>query len=58
VSSYLEGKIFPGATKFGVDEYYIEKAYADKEFYLESYCGDPDGYEESAYFAGPIEDVN
>ena len=54
----LGGKIFPGSTKFGIDEYYIEKAYADEEFYIESTCGDPDFSGESAYFVGPIEDIN
>src|SRR4029078_13664501 len=39
-SKQVEGKIFPGGTKFGIDEYYIEKAYADGEFYIESSCGD------------------
>lgn len=53
----LGGKVFPGATKFGVAEYYIEKAYADEEFYIESSCGDADYTGETAYFVGPIEDV-
>lgn len=54
----LGGKIFPGSTKFGVDEYYIEKAYADQEFYIESSCGDPGFSGETAYFVGPIDDVS
>lgn len=54
----LGGKIFPGGSKFGVNEYYIEKAYADGEFYIESSCGDADYSGESAYFVGPIADVN
>jgi hypothetical protein len=37
---------------FRVDEYYVEKAYAGKEFYIESYCGDAD-QAEPAYFTGP-----
>ena len=54
-AQYMDGKIFPGQTKFGVEEYYVEKAYAKKEFYIESTCGDTDFGGESAYFVGPIE---
>jgi hypothetical protein len=53
----LGGKVFPGETKFGVDEYYIEKAYADSDFYIESSCGTNDEDYTSAYFVGPITDV-
>ena len=48
----IEGKIFPGSTKTGFDEYYVEKAYADQEFYIESSCGDVDFTGETAYFVG------
>ncbi len=48
----ISGKIFPGATKTGFDEYYIEKAYADQEFYIESSCGEFDYGGETAYFVG------
>ncbi len=54
----IEGKIFPGNTKFGTDEYYVEKAYADKEFYVESSCGSGDGTGaadySTAYFVGRL----
>lgn len=53
-SKSLDGKIFPGQTKFGVEEYYVEKAYAKEDFYIESTCGDTDYSGESAYFVGPI----
>lgn len=46
--------ILPGATKFGVAEYYIERDYVDGEFYLESSCGDPTYSGETAFFNGPI----
>ena len=45
--------ILPGATKFGVDEYYVERAYTGQRFYLESRCGDPTG-SETAYYTGTI----
>jgi len=49
----IDGKIFPGQSKFGLAEYYIEKAYASGEFYIESSCGDEfDG--ETAYFVGTL----
>lgn len=49
----LDGKIFPGQSKFGLAEYYIEKDYAGGEFYIESSCGDEfDG--ETAYFVGKL----
>jgi hypothetical protein len=48
----ISGKIFPGSTKTGFDEYYLEKAYADQEFYIESSCGDTDYDGETAYFVG------
>jgi len=47
-------KITPGNTKFGVNEYYIEKAYVRQAFYLESTCGDPT-YAEVATFRGAIQ---
>lgn len=47
----LSEDIFPGRTKFGVKEYYIEKAYVDGDFYVESTCGDP-ANAEIAYFGG------
>jgi hypothetical protein len=46
-------KIIPGNTKFGVAEYYVEKAYIGQAFYLESACGDPT-YAEVATFRGLI----
>ena len=49
----LDELILPGATKFGVGEYYIEKAYATETFYIQSTCGDPDGME-SVRFEGKI----
>jgi len=49
----IDGKIFPGQSKFGLAEYYIEKDYAGGEFYIESSCGDEfDG--ETAYFVGSL----
>lgn len=51
----LGGKVFPGQTKFGLEEYYIEKAYVGGEFYIESTCGDVEYDGESAYFVGVIE---
>jgi hypothetical protein len=53
----LGGKVFPGESKFGVVEYYIEKAYAGGEFYIESTCGTDDEDFTSAYFVGPIADL-
>ena len=50
----IDGKVFPGATKTGFDEYYVEKAYADQEFYIESSCGDADYSGETAYFVGTL----
>lgn len=50
----ISGKIFPGATKTGFDEYYVEKAYAGQEFYVESSCGDADYDGETAYFVGTL----
>jgi hypothetical protein len=55
-SSDPGGKIFPGATKSGDAEYYIERKALGKAFYLESYCGDPDSMEEPAYFQQTIDD--
>lgn len=49
----LDDVILPGATKFGVGEYYIEKAYAKETFYIQSTCGDPEGME-TVQFAGKI----
>jgi hypothetical protein len=51
----LGGTVFPGSTKFGIEEYYIEKAYVGEEFYIESTCGDVDYTGETAYFVGKIE---
>ena len=49
----IDGKIFPGQSKFGLAEYYIEKDYAGGEFFIESSCGDElEG--ESAYFVGTL----
>lgn len=53
----IDGKIFPGATKTGFDEYYIEKAYADQAFYIESACGDFDYDGQTAYFVGSFNTV-
>lgn len=52
-SKQVEGKIFPGGAKFGIDEYYIEKAYAGGEFYIESSCGDTEFDGETVIFSGP-----
>lgn len=49
----LDESILPGRTKFGVDEYCVEKAYVNQTFYIESVCGDPAGAE-VAYFQGKI----
>lgn len=57
-SKELGGKIFPGDTKYGVDEYYIEKKYADAQFYLESSCGAGEDYSlDPVYFFGPAKDL-
>ena len=40
-ASYLEGKILPGQTKSGRDEYSIERSAVGDDFYIESSCGDP-----------------
>jgi hypothetical protein len=53
----LGGKILPGSSKFGVNEYYIEKAYAGAEFYIESSCGDTEMSGESVVFQGPLADL-
>jgi len=53
-ASYLDGKILPGAKKSGDAEYSIESRALGEEFYMESYCGDPD-FIEPAYFIGVIE---
>ena len=50
----LGGRIFPGATKHGVQEYSIEQSALGQEFYIESYCGDPN-FAEPAYFTGTID---
>lgn len=50
----LDGDVLPGATKFGVEEYYIEKTSIDQDFYLASDCGDVDYDGETAYFGGTI----
>jgi hypothetical protein len=49
----LDERIRPGATKFGVAEYLIEKAYVDETFFLYSSCGDPD-YLEEVTFEGTL----
>lgn len=49
----IDGKIFPGQSKFGLAEYYIEKDYAGGEFFIESSCGD-ESNGESAYFVGTL----
>lgn len=51
-SQPISGKVFPGETKTGYDEYYVDKDYADREFYIESSCGDVDLTGETAYFVG------
>jgi hypothetical protein len=38
-ASDLEGIIMPGATKYGVQEYSIEKSAIGQEFYIQSSCG-------------------
>ncbi|MBC8091812.1 MAG: hypothetical protein H7Y15_07730 [Pseudonocardia sp.] len=55
----LDGPMLPGTTKFGIQEIYIEKAYAAEEFFMDSTCGeDYERYSgETAYFSGKIEDV-
>jgi hypothetical protein len=45
----LDGKMLPGATKYGDNEYTIEKKAIKQDFYIESSCGDPG---EVAYFGG------
>jgi hypothetical protein len=46
----LYDNIFPGATKYGVQEYSIERAVNGEEFYLESTCGG----NQVKYFRGKI----
>ncbi len=40
-ASYLDGKVLPGQTKTGADEYSIARSAVGEEFYIESTCGDP-----------------
>lgn len=51
----LRETILPGSTRFGVEEYYIERAYVDEEFFIESTCGDVNYSGETAHFVGKIE---
>jgi hypothetical protein len=52
----LDGKMLPGATKYGGNEYSIEKKAIKQDFYIESSCGDPDYTGEVAYFGDKILD--
>lgn len=56
-ASYIEGKILPGQTKSGSEEYSIDRAALGEEFYIESSCGDP-FYEADGpvYFTGVIDE--
>jgi hypothetical protein len=51
----LDGKILPGSTKSGDNEYSIERSALGEEFYIESSCGDPDYMESPVYFTGVID---
>jgi hypothetical protein len=49
----LDGNMMPGSAKYGDVEYSIAKGARNQEFFIESYCGDPE-FLESAYFGGKI----
>jgi len=46
--------ILPGATKYGQDEYSIERTALGSEFYIESSCGDTEFGGDTVYFRGVI----